>query len=302
MLNKFSILILITTSLFAGQFDFYLENDSRLIKPLDPEDRHYTNGARVVYSGEEFLPDFISENLGDWCFGEEGSKRNDSWFIGHHIYTPEYVGDPTLRPFNEMKYAGWLYGGFAMQRTTGNKLEYTEVNLGVIGPSAEAEEVQEWFHELVDTTDPIGWDGQQANYLAVNMTYKIKDRIYSSQNQDLFLEYGFQAGTVCNCLDGIIEWRSGAINGGFGAGRLEMPITSVAEEFFIFVRGGGKLVAYDKFLSGLDQLPVTGYIQPGICLDFKNFRISYAQTFMTKQYDRQVEHDSYATLNVSWKF
>jgi len=71
---------------------------------------------------------------------------------------------------------------------------------------------------------------------------------------------------------------------------------------YIFTRIGGKLVQYDRFLSGLDTEPAVGQFQLGVVYRYKSFEISYSQTFLTREYDEQDNSDSYGAINLMWRF
>jgi hypothetical protein len=84
--------------------------------------------------------------------------------IGQDMYTPEditlAIPDPEDRP-----YAGWLHLSYRNAALTLNAdrrdhLDTWELELGVVGPSSLADDLQIQIHEMVDAPRPSGWSNQ----------------------------------------------------------------------------------------------------------------------------------------------
>ena len=94
----------------------------------------------------------------------------------------------------------------------------------------------------------------------------------------------------------------------FGPGRLEAPASACiskpaqTQSMYLFTRVGGKLVEYDRFLSGLTTEPAVGVLQMGIAYRYKSFEINYSQTFLTREYKEEASTDSYAAINMMYRF
>ena len=154
----------------AYRFQVLSENDGSFLKPNELEDRHYTNGAALDFAHK-------SDTLQGWvdALGLPNSGTAAGIFVAHEIYTPEDLSrenpDPDDRP-----YAGYLYGGVYAQREADggyvDHLDHLQLNLGVVGPSSLAEEVQDYIHENFSGDDPMGWDAQLGDELAVNLVYR----------------------------------------------------------------------------------------------------------------------------------
>ena len=154
----------------AYRFQVLFENDGSFLKPNELEDRHYTNGAALDFA-------FKTRTLQGWIDGlglaSDGAAAGV--FVAHEIYTPEDLSrtdpDPDDRP-----YAGYLYGGLYAQnevhRGGYDTLDHLQMNLGVVGPSSLAEEVQKYIHENFSGNDPFGWDAQLGDELAANLVYR----------------------------------------------------------------------------------------------------------------------------------
>ncbi len=66
--------------------------------------------------------------------------------------------DPRDRP-----YAGPLLGNAALIHDTDRARSVLDLNVGVIGPAALGEEVQNGFHSLISQEPNKGWDSQLPN-------------------------------------------------------------------------------------------------------------------------------------------
>src|SRR5207249_2047305 len=80
-------------------------------------DRHYTQGIKLSYLQRDGdLPNFL-DRFSKWVPtpGFEFGTNKFGYIIGQSIYTPADIQQRQLIP-NDRPYAGWLYGGFALQR------------------------------------------------------------------------------------------------------------------------------------------------------------------------------------------
>jgi hypothetical protein len=94
----------------------------------------------------------------------------------------------------------------------------------------------------------------------------------------------------------------------FGPGRLEAPASACInkpvekQSAYIFSRLGGRLVEYNRFLTGLTTEPAVGLFQVGAAYRYKSFEVSYSMTFMTREYKEQASTDSYGAINMTYWF
>lgn len=150
-----------------GILTFQLENDL-----FTGTDRHYTNGVRVSYlSAENNVPDWV-ENLARPLpfFADEGNLRV-AYALGQTMYTPEDITIAAPQP-DQRPWAGFAWGTIGLTNDAGSRLDNLELILGVVGPASQADDTQEFVHDLIDTTDPNGWDNQLHNEPIVNLSYK----------------------------------------------------------------------------------------------------------------------------------
>ena len=161
---------------------------------------------------------------------------------------------------------------------------------------------------------PSGWDDQINDEAAADFTWFTRRRADAltfkhTDKYDSHIEYGFTAGTVHRHAMMSILFRYGFnLPNDFGPGRLEAPdcatrkVDNEGKNFYVFARVEGKFVQFDRFLTGLDTNPAVGMIQLGLAGQYKSLEISYSQTFLTREYSQQPSPDSFASLNLTYRF
>ena len=230
------------------------------------------------------------------------------------MYTPDHVDDPAKRVKHDMVFAGWMYGGIFAQRASENQMEHLELNMGMIGPVASGGEVQGFVHHFMGVAEAKGWDNQLKDEFETDVTWLRRQRVDEqyfkrTENFDAHLEYGATVGTLHRNANLGIVFRYGMnLPNDFGPGRLEAPASACinkpaeVQSAYIFTRIGGKLVEYNRFLTGLTTEPAVGQLQIGAVYRYKSFEMSYSQTFLTREYKEQGSTDSYGAINLTWRF
>ena len=308
-----AMVILFCGSAMADSLNLYLENDSSWLKPNHSTDRHYTNGTKLAWVTDKPDWDFI-DYFGNWAFYDTTEQPTEQigLYLAQDMYTPDWIAEPAKRHDPDMSYAGWLRAGFFTARSTEDKLEYTELNMGVIGPSALAEEVQDWIHGIFGADKAVDWDTQIPDEFAINLAYYIRQKFLDTYHPgkysfDMLIDYGLTVGSVFRHIETGLTMRYGIINpGDLGPGRYRLPIegTEAATKMssYLYTRIAARAVGYNRFLTGLSTEPVVGTLQAGIVININDFNILYSQTFSTDQYKQQHAHDSFGSLTISWPF
>jgi hypothetical protein len=130
---------------------------------VDDSDRHYTNGIQLELRGPDDHVWRWTEGPGRFLTGAgPDAVLRMGWALGQNIYTPEDIKTSEL-VVDDRPYAGWLHGDLMVTARAGRTRTEATLSLGVVGPAAQGEEVQRWFHELIGSPIPAGWDNQLAN-------------------------------------------------------------------------------------------------------------------------------------------
>ena len=82
-----------------------------------------------------------------------------TFLIGQKAYTPEDISISSYQP-REHPYAGLLYVGWASSLTSETQMRSVSLHLGTTGQRAGAEWLQTRWHEIFDSTEPMGWQHQ----------------------------------------------------------------------------------------------------------------------------------------------
>lgn len=305
----------------------FIENDSNPLQPFEHNDRHYTHAMRLSFAHQ---PKW-AEDLGSVMpFSEPyaGGRTGAGYFIGHSMFTPDDITlvtpDPRDRPF-----AGWLYGGAFWQRDTGpiqpgevGMMDHIEINLGMIGPSSQAQGLQEWWHEIDDARTPRGWSHQLNDEFGFDLIYQHFWRAELFQaggiQGQIIPRVGGTLGNVHRQINGDAMIRIGCnLPDDFGPGRLDQPGAATAlgergriEPFSVYgyVRAGGRAVQHNLFLegntwgesAGVNERPLVGEVQFGVALEFcRHVEFTYSVTYMTKDFYHQEAPDSFGAVTLA---
>lgn len=155
------------------------ENDKFSIKN---KDRYYTQGLKVAINTDTHT--FFS--------------------ITQEINTPEDTTNPNPS-LDDLPYSGALYFGYGYGRILdrgGRRdcLFSVEVKLGVIGPAAGGETIQNKFHDLIGQPESAGWGTQLPNEPALNLDGEFRRRFILDETgagqSDLIARGVIELGTL----------------------------------------------------------------------------------------------------------
>jgi hypothetical protein len=316
--------------------NFYFENDL-----FSDTDQQYTNGLRLSFVSPE-IESFIDDpDLPGWMrdanrllapldpeavrLGQNVSRRL-IFTLGQLIYTPQDRErtslDPTDRP-----YAGWLYMGFGYHTQTRNRMNSFEVNLGMVGPAALAQESQDFIHDLRGIDKFNGWNNQLRNEPGLQLIYEHKNRwlrrsLGKDWEHEILLHAGGSLGNVATYLNTGAEYRIGKhLPHDFGTSALrpggDNSVPGQGDPRFRhhwgihgFVSVDGRWVLQDIFLDGntwrsshsVDKEPLVGDAAFGVAATWQQWKLSYARIYRTRQFEAQQDNHSFGSLAVSYTF
>jgi len=221
-------------------------NDNDLYTSL-VNDRYYTNGIFLTY---RYISKKSSKTL----------KKIYSWEIAQKMYTPYKSTELHLKE-HDRPFAAYLYGAFGVLNTFPNgHILKSQLQLGVVGPSALGEEMQTFVHNLYGFKKPEGWKYQIQNTLGLNidLEYTIPIGMSEFKKVDLNFVNNLKAGTVFNELSTGLLGRIGfkplveANNSVAFDTHLNAKNSDVSKsiESFFYYKGQVRIVAYDTTLQG----------------------------------------------------
>ena len=304
----------------GGTFSLTFENDL-----FGNSDQNYTNGARISYVTPRNeitkVGRFARRNLG-WL------TDADDWYgtvaLGQNIYTPE---DLSLRPPDpdDRPYAGFLYVSFGIAADRGDRLDTIALDLGVVGPAAQADDSQRIIHDLFGFNDPKGWDYQLENEPGVRLLYERKYRFGYDFDLPVFNlavdaapHYALALGNVDTSAAAGLTVRVGdKLRDNYGPPRVRPALAGPgfyeADSgfgWYLFAGAEGRVVGRNIFLEGntfrdspsVDPHRLVADLQAGVALQFGGYELSYTHVFRSPEFEGDDGFNDFGSLTLSAKF
>jgi lipid A 3-O-deacylase len=264
-------------------------------------DQYYTSGIRLGYTSgaDAFEP---AASLGHSIWGD-GTTRV-SLDIVQSLFTPR---DTQLDPPNpaDRPYTGELLASLGLIHDTANTRDLISLSLGVVGPAALGEEVQNGFHNLIGDTPNRGWhdqvQDQPAVQLLVQRTWRLPVAELGPLETDVLPSVTVSGGDIRDYvqLGGQVRLGQG-LGSDFGTARIE-PGLNGSDAFtntspiawYAFAGADGQAVGYDVSLDGSTFRSNTpsvhrtwdvGEFEGGLAVMLYGFRVTYTQTWQTQEF------------------
>ena len=321
----------VTGSDSKGAFSFAIENDLF----GSGTDRHYTNGFQIAYISDTYHPEWIDKAASFVPLYRSSDNVRFGVAFGQSIFTPDDISQPALIA-GDRPYAGWLYTTFSLtsdarvvSKSEGGEADQNEhseyryanaldITVGIVGPSALAEQTQKQFHEWVNTTTPRGWDNQLKDEFGLNVAYTRLWQYRLSQHTDITPQAGFSVGNVYTFANAGIMVRFGnSLGNDFGPPLIRpsavgssyfTPKESI--EWYVFAGLSGRYVERDIFLDGntskdshsVEKENWVGDIQVGAVVNIGDIQFGLTQIYRTREFTQQKETNRFGALNVVWRY
>lgn len=160
----------------------YFENDL-----FNGTDSDYTNGVKITLISPDLVAFVESGKLPDWSLKyiyrlpfindpDPALKRKVEFSLGQNMYTPSDTSRSDLIG-DDRPYAGWTYFATAFHTRSSERMDTIELQLGLVGPQAYAEETQSAVHDLRNLHRAKGWDHQLKNEPGLAAIYERKWQI-----------------------------------------------------------------------------------------------------------------------------
>jgi lipid A 3-O-deacylase len=272
-----------------GEVHIYEENDYLyfLTTKDGRSDRWYTQGFRAEWTHSSLEPNqrFLFYPAVSWCAllcgsGYENGFTNTGWSLGQSIYTPRDISIATPQT-DDRPWAAHLYASRIMKQTymafgdDAERQDGLEFSLGVVGPWALGEEVQNTYHRIAGFKLAEGWDNQLGNELAFLFRYDVTFRFPACASTfDVLPMVRGYLGNVMTAVETGMTIRLGRNLRGFGNGTIGPSVTAPAatpaggapiqtrwkcpirepagflDSFALFGRANVRAVAHNIFLDG----------------------------------------------------
>lgn len=294
-------------------------------------DQNYTNGLRIGWFDLKSKPPGWNDDLQRYLpFLKTNETTSTFYSLGQNMYTPEAVESSQQDP-NDRPWAGFLYGSVGMASLIGEHVDEYEVTLGIVGPWALGEKAQKEVHNLVDSTNPNGWDNQLKNEPGVMLSWQRRwPGYFEMPLDDEGLSFGFtpHAGfTVGNVytyanaggafvlsshearwVDKPFQPRPAMPGTGFFVPALKEEGSRY--EWELFAGGEVRAIAQNIFLDGntfrdshsVDKRYFVADISAGASLIYDHVRVSYVSVYRTREFKGQDEPSVFGGISVGFNF
>ncbi|WP_413944740.1 lipid A deacylase LpxR family protein [Bdellovibrio sp. HCB-162] len=308
-------------------FTVYVENDTRRLGGPN-SDQGYTNGIRFSYVyAENKIPAWIPPLTG-WSerLNKEFNKSTTNFGVSlaQQIYTPNNKNTAELIK-NDRPYAGWLYLGFTANFKTPTHSHSLELDIGVIGPEAMGEKVQNSFHDMINVPDAKGWKNQLSTEPTLQASYFQKIRFFELENESGrsfdFIPYG--GASFGNVLIaghiGAIARLGVRLPDDFGPSRLSSADGDAIVNFdgkphhipwrvYGFAGIRGNAIARNIFLDGntfrdshrVKKYPFTAETEVGYAVQISHWSYSWRFVTVSPEFEEKSEFSSYASISLSY--
>ncbi len=151
----------------SDTFSLLFDNDW-----FNNHDRHYTSGLQLSWTpSADSTPRWLVNTAHALpLFADDGEVRA-TYALGQTMYTPADIRTATPS-LTDRPYAGYLYASIALSSRTERRMDQIQLQLGVVGPSSFADEVQDWTHGIAGGRKPAGWHTQLHDEPIVQVFYQ----------------------------------------------------------------------------------------------------------------------------------
>lgn len=310
-----------------------VEND--LFANTANTDRHYTNGlqASVLSHPLELTGWQKGVATARVPFGLDDARPKShrvGLALGHSIFTPDDT-DAARLIANDRPYAAWLHLTFTLQTLwatdgRGTFQDQWKFDVGVVGPAAGGEFVQNNWHKLIGAEEVDGWDNQLRNEPGLNVTF---ERAWNSPDLSASQLGGLQIDAIPYVVAALGNVQTYAGGGGiirvgpdlpddFGPARI-YPGVGGSEQFtpsegdidwYLFAGAEGRVVGRDMFLDGnlfrdshsVDKKYFVSDLRLGAVAIWERTRVSFTHVYRTKEYSQQPKPDQFGSLTLGFAF
>lgn len=315
----------------GGTLNIRMDND--LFGSLG-QDQGYTNGLMFNWT---------TPNLGDfqtspclpgvvrgvnrylsWLQPDSYDAQNMAFGLEHLIFTPEDKSRSDLikddRPF-----AGALLLSMGYNTRSGDSLYATQYQLGIVGPAAQARQVQDGLHRILGGERFHGWKHQLHNEPIFQMMHERRTRVLRNAKPhdwgwDLQYRWGGGLGNFTTYAGVGAEWRFGwGVPDDFGTSPLRPASEGTAPMLskpsgdwsgHLFVAVDARWVLRDITLDGntfrsshsVHKRPFVADIGYGLAVYRGDWRFTLARYHRTREFDGQKEKPVYGIITLSKRF
>lgn len=280
-------------------------------------DRGYTSGVELGFTSPtvaSFQDPRLPRRLRQlnrrlaWLQPRGFAENTMTLTLSQGMFTPEdgrrSEPDPLDRP-----YAGVLVAGVTYNGRNADTMRMTTLNVGMVGPSAGAEQMQDLVHDLLGANEFRGWDhqlGDEPAFRVLHQRFRKWNLTDGAWMSDAIVHYGGAFGNLHTLANTGIELRFGpALPDNFGSA----PTLPVAENtapsrtsfsasrprILGFLALDARYVLHDITLDGNTWRDSAGVAREefvadigiGFAVHWRGWKIGFARYLRTKEFEGQ---------------
>jgi lipid A 3-O-deacylase len=291
-------------------------------------DRGYTNGIKIGFTSPT-VASFQDPRLGPrlrslnrrlaWLQPRGFDDYNVTLSLGQGMFTPEdwRLGEPDRL---DRPYAGVLAGGVTYNGRDADKMRSTTLDIGLVGPSAVAEQAQDFVHDLIGGNEFRGWEhqlGDEPAFRVLHQRLRKWDLTDAARMSDAIVHYGGSIGNLTTFANAGVELRFGrALPDNFGSA----PALPVAENtaptrmsyysrgpsMHGFVALDARYVLRDITLDGntwrdsasVAREELVADLGIGFAMYWQGWKITFARYFRTKEFESQTADTKLGSITI----
>lgn len=281
-----------------------LQDENASISAGHPTDRFYVNGLRLSWvSPTTVVPDFLAD-LSKTLWGAGETRVGID--LTQQIYTPVNTV-PSIPNPNDRPYAGVLLGNLSLMSDSEDTRSVLSLSLGVVGPGAGAEAVQNGFHDIIGQAHTNGWSYQIPNTPVINVlherTWRLPMGKVAGLETDALPSLTVALGDLRDYVQTGVQFRIGeGLGSDYGVPRVRPGMSGgdvfqPTQPFAWYLFGGvdGQVVGYDlllnshPFRSGPRVTPTwdIAELQGGFAVIAYGMRLTFAYVAQTQEFKGQ---------------
>lgn len=295
----------------------------------DGQDVGYTSGLQVTLrtgnlqglDEPDCLPFSVRSVNGvvDWLNPTGLDQKNVVFSMFHGIFTP--ADDEATEPIpNDRPYAAVLLFGAGYNARRGNSMHNTQLRLGIVGPSAKGEQVQNGVHKVIGANESRGWKNQLHDEPVLQLLHERLRRVEFASvpfglESDLIGHLGGSLGNFATYANAGAEWRFGRnLSTDFGTDPLRSEGENIARgdappqrwawHFFLSfdVRAVAHNITLDgntwKDSPGVDKRRWVADLGYGAAVVHGSWKLVLSQYLRTREFEGQQHHPVFGSLTL----
>jgi hypothetical protein len=281
-----------------------LQDENAAVSLGTPTDRFYTNGLQLGWTSPTTIVPQPLQDLGHTLWGE--GQQRVAVDLSQQIYTPSDTQRAVPSPYDR-PYAGLLMGNFSLLSDADDSRSVLTLSLGLVGPWAGGQGIQNGFHTLIGQGTIKGWGAQIQNTPVIEglheRTWRLPIAAFAGVETDALPSLTVGLGDLRDYLQtGIIVRIGQGLNSDFGVPRLRPGISggdaykpTQSFVWYAFAGADGQAVAYDLLLDSspfrggphVSSVWDIGELEGGFALMAFGMRLTVAYVAQTQEFHGQ---------------